>query len=149
MVRWRPFVQWILAIPHLIIANVISSLSQVIAFVSWFVIVFTGKLPEGLANLQAMCIRYQIRAYSYAGFLRTSYPAFEFDMTQAEPGGDEVSVELPAQLEDRNRLTVGLRLFMLIPIAIVGILWSIVAMFVGFIGAFGLLLRDEFPPLGL
>lgn len=149
MVRWRPFVQWILAIPHLIIANVISSLSQVIAFVSWFVIVFTGKLPEGLANLQAMCIRYQIRAHSYAGFLRTSYPAFEFDMTQAEPGGDEVSVELPAQLEDRNRLTVGLRLFMLIPIAIVGILWSIVAMFVGFIGAFGLLLRDEFPPLGL
>ncbi|MFT5531726.1 MAG: hypothetical protein ACI91O_001756 [Candidatus Poriferisodalaceae bacterium] len=69
MSRWRRFVQWILAIPHLIIANAINSLSEVVAFISWFIILFTGRLPIGTANLQGMALRYQARTTAYATFL--------------------------------------------------------------------------------
>jgi hypothetical protein len=72
--NWRPLVQWLLAIPHLIIANVLSQLGGVIAVISWFAIVFTGNIPEGLANFQCLVIRYQTRAVTYAG-LRVTRPS--------------------------------------------------------------------------
>src|SRR5437867_2865598 len=116
--NWRPLVQWILAIPHLVIANVLSNVANVIAVVSWFAIVFTGKNPEGLSNFGCMVIRYQTRAVSYAGWLRDKYPAFEFTMTPDDPGTDPVRVQFRPQLDDRNRLTVGLRFLWIIPIAL-------------------------------
>jgi hypothetical protein len=55
--RWRPFVQWFLAIPQLLILRALDALSSVVALISWFTILFTGKLPEGLAGLQALYLR--------------------------------------------------------------------------------------------
>jgi hypothetical protein len=173
--NWRPLAQWLLAIPHLIISNVLDNLARVVAVVSWFAIVFTGRLPAGLANLQCMAIRYSARALTYAGFLHSSYPPFDFSMTPADPGGMPVRVNIRPELEDRNRLTVGLRIIWLIPallfaalIAIVGIVcWFLAFWAVLFTGrwpealrswvmklqrvgirvsAYAYLLTDEFPP---
>jgi Domain of unknown function (DUF4389) len=55
--NWRPIVQWLLAIPHWAILNALQDLSGIVAVISWFVILFTGKLPEALANLQCLIIR--------------------------------------------------------------------------------------------
>jgi Domain of unknown function (DUF4389) len=74
--NWRPIVQWLLAIPHLVILNALQDLSGIVAVISWFVILFTGKLPDGLANLQCLIIRYGNRTCAYAGFLREEYPPF-------------------------------------------------------------------------
>ena len=81
--NWRPLVQWILAIPHLIIAGALGYASAAVAIVSWFVILFTGKLPTGLANFQVMVMRYTSRSQAYAGFLHSEYPPFDFTMTAA------------------------------------------------------------------
>jgi hypothetical protein len=143
--NWRPLVHWLLAIPHLMLANVLSNVASVVAVISWFSIVFTGKLPEGLANFQCMAIRYQARAYSYAFWLREAYPSFDFTMTPAEPGGDPLRVNFRPQLGDRNRLTVGLRLLWIIPIAIfVGVI-GIVASVVAVIGFFAVLFTGRWP----
>src|ERR1044071_7475246 len=105
--NWRPFVQWILALPHWIIANALSSLGQAVGIVSWFIIVFTGQLPDGLANAQCMIIRYSARGFTYSEFLREEYPPFTFDMTAADPGSDpRVRVDFQPVLADRNRATV-------------------------------------------
>ena len=173
--RWRALAQWIMAIPHLIIASAMEYVSGALAVVSWFVILFTGKLPAGLANLQVMILRYSTRAEIYAGFLHDQYPPFEFSMTPEEPGGTPVDVVIEPELENRNRLTVGLRILWAIPaifyllvIAIVGILCWILAFFavlftgrwpdglrdwvmkmmrVGLrLNAYVLLLTDEYPP---
>ena len=53
-------------------------LGQVIAVISWFSIVFTGNMPDSLANLQAMWIRYEQRTYTFAAFMREDYPPFAF-----------------------------------------------------------------------
>ena len=113
--RWRPLVQWLLAIPHLIIAYALQYVGGAVTVISWFVIVFTGKLPAGLANFQAMVLRYTARAQVYAGFLHDTYPPFEFAMAGDEPGGTPVTYVVRPALEGRNRLTVGLRIIWAIP----------------------------------
>ncbi|MEY2437688.1 MAG: hypothetical protein QOH64_2402 [Acidimicrobiaceae bacterium] len=143
--NWRPLVQWLLAIPHLIIANVLSQLGGVIAVISWFAIVFTGNIPEGLANFQCLVIRYQTRAVTYAGFLREGYPPFEFPMTPADDGHDPAKVGLQVQLTDRNRLTVGLRFLWIIPIALYTFVMVIAAFFVYIAAFFAVLFTGRWP----
>ena len=41
--NWRPLVNWLLAIPHLVVLYVLNLVSEVIAVVSWFIILFTGS----------------------------------------------------------------------------------------------------------
>lgn len=143
--NWRPLVHWLLGIPHLLIANVLGNVGGVVALISWFAIVFTGRLPEGLANFQCLVIRYQARTYSYVLWLREPYPAFDFSMTPAEPGGDPLRVDLRVALEDRDRLTVGLRFLWIIPIAL--FLWAVtlLAIFVVFLAFFAVLFTGRWP----
>ena len=153
-------------------------MSQLVAVISWFAIVFTGKLPAGLADFQAMRIRYELRVLAYMGFLHDEYPPFAFDATSDEPGGTPVTAGFTPALEDRKRLTVLLRLIWMIPAAvfavIIGII-QVVCMLLGFfavlftgrwpaglqdfvisalrvgtrLNAYGLLLTDEYPPFAL
>lgn len=143
--RWRPLVQWFLALPHLIVAHVLSSVSQVLILLSWVIIMVTGKMPKGIADFQVMAIRYEARVMSYVGFLRESYPAFDFTTTEADPGGDPAVIEIPVQLEDRNRLSVGLRIFFIIPLMIVSILWAVVQVVLTLIGGLAVLFTGRWP----
>ena len=43
--------------PHFIVGGVLQYVAVVVVFISWFSIIFTGKLPAGLANFQAMSLR--------------------------------------------------------------------------------------------
>src|SRR6266702_2914209 len=86
--NWRPLVNWLLAIPHLLIVNALRSVSELLGVISWFIILFTGRLPAELANFQVMYMRYYVRTGVFAGFLRQEYPPFAFAMTANDPGGD-------------------------------------------------------------
>lgn len=143
--NWRPLVHWLLDIPHLMIANVLGNVGSVISLISWFAIVFTGRLPEGLANFQCLVIRYQARAYSYLLWLREPYPAFDFSMTPSDPGGDPLRVDIRFQLENRNRLTVGLRLLWVIPIGLFLAVVSLAAAVVVFLAFFAVLFTGRWP----
>lgn len=143
--NWRPLVHWLLGIPHLLISNVLSNVGSVLALVSWFAIVFTGRLPEGIANFQCLVLRYQARAYSYVLWLREPYPAFDFTMTPEEPGADPLRVAIGYQLEDRNRLTVGLRFIWAIPIMLFVMIVSLGAFFVTVAAFFAVLFTGRWP----
>ena len=143
--NWRPLVHWLLVIPQMFIAGALSSLGGVLALVSWFIILFTGELPDAIAKLQCLVIRYQARAYSYLLWLREPYPPFEFSMTEADPGGDPLSVSFDPQLSDRNRLTVGLRFIWILPIAVFCSLVMIAAYVVALIGFFAVLFTGRWP----
>jgi hypothetical protein len=144
--NWRPLVQWLLAIPHLIIARALDAVSQAVAIISWFAILFTGKLPAGLANLQAMFLRYSARAWTYATFMREEYPPFSYDTTTADPGDDpRVRVDVVPALEDRNRLTTGFRLILAIPQLIVIALLSIGMLIALLVAFFAVLFTGRWP----
>ncbi len=144
--NWRPLVQWLLAIPHLIVLNVLGTVSQVVSVISWFVILFTGELPEGLANVQVMYVRYALRTYTYVGFMREEYPPFSFNTVVTDPGDDpRVRVSVQPQLTDRNRLTVGLRIIWLIPQLIVLAALLVALWFVVLIAFFAVLFTGKWP----
>ena len=144
--NWRPLVHWLLAIPHLVIVYVLETVADVIAVISWFVIVFTGRLPAGLADFQAMFMRYALRTATYFGFLREEYPPFTFTATHLDPGDDpRVRAEFVPQLEGRNRLTVAFRLILAIPHFIVLPLLGIAVFFVGVITFFAVLFTGRWP----
>jgi hypothetical protein len=174
--RWRPLVQWLLAIPHFVVVYALGVVSNVVAIISWFVILFTGKLPPGLAGLQSLYIRYENRVSTYAGFLLEGYPPFSFATAGGDPGDYAgVHADFEPALEGRNRLTTAFRWLLVIPhwiaLFVVGIAATIawlIAFFavlftgrwpnglrefvVGFlrwgvrVSAYSLLLTDEYPP---
>src|SRR5438270_10850771 len=87
--RWRPLVQWLLAIPHLVIAYALSTLRNVLTLISFFTVLFTKRIPRPLFDMIAMTLRYEWRSMSYALFLHEDYPPFDF-----QPSADDDGVVL-------------------------------------------------------
>ncbi|HEV7526855.1 MAG TPA: DUF4389 domain-containing protein [Acidimicrobiia bacterium] len=147
--NWRPLVAWLLAIPHLIVLYVLQAVSGVVGLISWFVILFTGALPEGLANVQVMYLRYALRTYTYVAFMHEDYPPFTFATTAADPGDDpRVRVDVRPQLTDRNRITVAFRIILVIPSLLVLAVLGIGA-YVGMVIAFFAVLFTGTWPQGI
>jgi len=84
--RWRPLVQWLLAIPHLMIAWALRSVRQVLILISLFAVLFTEQIPRPLFDAIVMTYRYEWRAMSYAFFLHEDYPPFDFDLSSEDDG---------------------------------------------------------------
>lgn len=143
--NWRPLVQWLLGLPHLVIANVLTNVGHVLAVVSWFAILFTGALPAGVAGFQCLVLRYNARAVSYALWLREPYPAFDFSMTTVDPTGDPVRVDIVPAYENRNKLTVALRFLWLVPGLLFGFVLSIAVLAVSFVSFFAVLTTGRYP----
>jgi Domain of unknown function (DUF4389) len=144
--HWRPLVQWLLAIPHFAILYGLQLVARAAAIIGWFAILFTGKLPEGLANMVGLYIRYNNRASAYAGFLREEYPPFVFDPVSPDPGMyPPVRTGFAPELENRNRVTVGFRLILAIPQLIVVAILGIAALLVWLIALFAVLFTGRWP----
>jgi hypothetical protein len=144
--NWRPLVQWLLVIPHVFVLYILQIVSEIVAIISWFVILFTGALPNGLANLQALFVRYSLRTYTYMFFLREEYPPFTFETTPADPGTDpRIRVDVQPELAGRNRLTVGFRIILAIPqLIVIAVLWFAGAVVI-FIAFFAVLFTGRWP----
>ena len=84
--RWRPLVQWLLAIPHLMIAWALRSLRQVLTLISLFTVLFTTRIPRPLFDAIVMTYRYEWRAMSYVLFMHEDYPPFDFDLSSEDDG---------------------------------------------------------------
>jgi hypothetical protein len=144
--NWRPLVHWLLVIPHAVIVSVLQQVADIIAIISWFAIVFTGKLPAGLAGFQTMYVRYSLRTATYGGFLREEYPPFTFATVNEDPGDDpRVRVDVTPQLEDRNRLTVAFRIILVIPHLLVLAVLGLALLFVAIIAFFAVLFTGRWP----
>jgi Domain of unknown function (DUF4389) len=147
--NWRPLVHWLLVIPHWIVLYVLGIVAEVVSIVAWFAILFTGKMPDGLANLIALYIRYSNRVTAYAQFMREEYPPFSFDSVPQDPGDyPGVRTQLAPELEDRNRLTTAFRFILVIPHLFVLAILGIVVFF-AMIGAFFVVLFTGRWPDGL
>jgi hypothetical protein len=64
----------ILAIPALLIGRILGYLVQLLAFLGWFVCLFTGQMPKGMRDLGIYCLRYDQQAIAYLFLLTDRYP---------------------------------------------------------------------------
>ena len=74
--RLTVFFRLILAIPALLLANILSELSQLLAIFSWFIALVTGRVPEGIRNFAAFALRVETQTYGYVMLLTERYPSF-------------------------------------------------------------------------
>ena len=73
--RLTVFFRIIIAIPALLLVYVFRLVNQVVAFLAWFYILFTGRMHGGMRNLSAWLLRYEIQTYGYVMLLTARYPS--------------------------------------------------------------------------
>jgi hypothetical protein len=121
--------RFVLAIPHLILVGgvgiglanhgdrattigaqggLLGTVAYFLAIVSWFAIVLGATHPAGIRQFTTFYLRWRVRALSYFMLLQDVYPPF----------GDApypAAIDIVDPVAPRDRLSVGLRLFLAIP----------------------------------
>ena len=143
--RWRPLVQWLLAIPHLVIANALRTLRNILILISFFTVLFTKQIPRSLFDVIAMTFRYEWRATSYALFLHKDYPPFDFQPAAADDGVDIHSVVTFSYPEELSRWQPLVKWLLAVPHYVVLFFLGIGTVVAVLVGFFAVLFTGEYP----
>jgi hypothetical protein len=84
--RWKILFRFFLALPALILGSALGGVAVVVGFLGWWYALARGRMPEGLRNLGASCLRYNAQTYAYLGLLTDRYPCAAPVLEQATPG---------------------------------------------------------------
>jgi hypothetical protein len=142
--RWRVIGNWVLAIPHVVVLYVLQIVAQIVVFLAWFAVLFTGRMPAGMGAFIAGVHRYQWRVGTYLMFLREPYPAFGVPSGYADPGGDPAWLHI-APPGNYSRLAVLFRIILAIPQLLFGFVVGIVAYFALIVAFFAVLITGRWP----
>jgi hypothetical protein len=63
-------------IPALIVAAVVGIAGFVVLVISWFAILFTGKMPRGMWEFVLKVVRYTLQVQAYTLLMTDEYPKF-------------------------------------------------------------------------
>jgi ABC-type multidrug transport system fused ATPase/permease subunit len=74
--RLTVFFRLLLAIPHFIWLLLWSVAVFFVAILSWFIVLFTGRLPEGLHAFSSAYVRYATHVYGYVLLAANPFPGF-------------------------------------------------------------------------
>jgi hypothetical protein len=77
--RWRPLVQWLLALPYLFVAGVLYWLTGILTIIAFFTVLFTKQIPRGVFDLMVPGLRWNVRGGAYAYFMVDRYPPFVWE----------------------------------------------------------------------
>ncbi len=94
--RWTVLFRLFLAIPALLLAGALFGVTIVLAFLSWWYALVTGRMPEGLRNLGASCLRYAMQTYAYLLLVTDRYP-YAGPLLRDERRGASVGETAPAE----------------------------------------------------
>jgi hypothetical protein len=108
--RLTVFFRLLLAIPHLIWLSLWGVVAVLAVIVNWFATLFAGRSPQGLHNFLAAYVRYAIHVGAYLFLMANPFPDFT-----GKPGYP-IDVEI-APPQRQNRWTVGFRMILVIPAA--------------------------------
>ena len=113
--RLTAALRFIWVIPQLVVLAFVYIGAFFVAVVGWLGALFTGELPDFAENFLSGTLRWGVRVNGYLYFLTDTYPPFSFDEDLNYP----IQISIPARAP-LNRLAVLLRIFLVIPAAIVG-----------------------------
>jgi hypothetical protein len=143
--RWKPLVQWLLAIPQVMVASALRSLREVLILISLFTVLFTERIPRALFDMIATTYRYEWRALSYALFLHEDYPPFDFEPAATDDGVEPhttLSITYPEHL---NRWKPLYKWLLAIPHYLVVAVLALGAVFAVIAGFVAVLFTAEYP----
>lgn len=65
----------LLAIPALLLSYVFRLVNQLVGLLGWFYCLALGRMHEGMRDLSAWMLRYEVQTYAYAMLLTGRYPS--------------------------------------------------------------------------
>jgi hypothetical protein len=138
--RWKIFVKWLLAIPHLIIVYLLLAVAGVLQFIAFFAILFTKKWPRGLFDFTVQIYRWSFNTTAYAILLlRDEYPPFSGD------AGEYPLVLEVEYREDLSRWQIFVKWLLVIPHLIILTVLFIGVFFAVIIAFFAILFTGRYP----
>jgi hypothetical protein len=156
--RWKTGFRLILAIPALFVDGTFTgggragySYSGGVlwtnAFLAWWACLFTGRMPEGLRDLNLYALRYGAQTGGYALLITDRYPDADPFVEPAPASAPHHPVRLPTAEDDmtRSRLTVFFRILLVIPHLVWLTLWGIAALVVVIVAWFAALFTAQVP----
>lgn len=72
--RWKTLLRLLLAIPAYVLAYVLQLVWLVVALIAFFVSLALGRIPKGMRDLMAYCLRYYVQTLAYLLLLTDRYP---------------------------------------------------------------------------
>jgi hypothetical protein len=84
------FVKALLLLPHFIVLWFLQIAAVIVAYVGYFVVLFTGKLPEGMFTFMAGVLQWYTRTSAWFFGLTDMYPPFSLDI-ETGPGAGRQS----------------------------------------------------------
>jgi len=137
--RVTVFFRLLLAIPHLIWLYLWGIVAFFAVIANWFATLVSGRSPEGLHRFLSAFLRYALHVYAYLLLSADPFPDFV---------GREGSYPVDLSIEgprDQNRWTVGFRIVLALPAALVTSAYGNVAFAAAFLGWFAALATGEMP----
>jgi hypothetical protein len=117
--RWSVLIRAILALPLLVVAEIIGIGAAFVVFVAWFAALFSGRVPDGLQRFLTNALRLVANLLAYCYLLVPRWPGVNFHSRSTE----QVSVEV-----DHVRLrrwSVFFRILLGYPANIVNVLFTL------------------------
>jgi uncharacterized protein DUF4389 len=128
--RLTVFFRLILAIPHLIWLFLWAIPVVFAVIVAWFIMIFTGRMPDGLHAFIARFLRYSTHFNAYLFLVADPFPGF---------GGVEGTYPIDVHIDppvQQGRLGVAFRIILAIPAFILANVLNYVLQILGFVGWF-------------
>jgi uncharacterized protein DUF4389 len=83
--RLKALFRIVLAIPMLVVVYVLQLVAEIVAIVSWFVIVITGRQPAGLQSALRFAVSFSVRSFAYVMLVTEEWPSFADDRPEQAP----------------------------------------------------------------
>lgn len=109
------FLKQLALIPHTIIVGILGYVLWIVVWIGYWIILFTGRQPDGINRFAAGVIRWSTRTYAWYMSTTDKYPTFGF---ADEPGDSQTTVDVDEGT--RNRLLgasgiIGIKFLLAIP----------------------------------
>ncbi len=133
------FVKWSLIIPHYIILYALIIVAEVLTFIAWFAILFTGRYPREMFKFVVGVHRWRYNVTAYVTLLRDEYPPFSLSAGEYPVTYD---VEYPERL---SRLLIFFKWLLIIPHLVVLLCLGVVYYVTLIISWFAILFTGHYP----
>ena len=137
--RWMILVRWLLAVPHYIVLYFLGIIQNLLTFIAWWAILFTGRYPQGLFNFNVGVLRWSHNAYAYAAF-HNAYPPFSLDAGEY----DRVTLEIE-RAESYSRWKIFVKWLFVLPHLVVLLALSAASMLAYVYVFFAVLITGRYP----
>jgi hypothetical protein len=139
--RLTTFFRGLLAIPHLIAVLFYVFAAEIVTFIAWFALLFTGRYPQGMYDFVAGALRYGTRVCGYVFLLTDEYPPFSGDAATRYP----VDLNIGPPKAEYSRLKVLFRIILMIPVYIIAYAMQVVFVVGALLAWFAILVLGRQP----